>query len=67
MRCIEDEIPFDLPEGWAWTRLKNIFNVCSSKRVLQSDWKTDGIPFYRAREIVKLSDNGFVNNELFIS
>ena len=67
VRCIEDEIPFDLPEGWAWTRLKNIFNVCSSKRVLQSDWKTDGIPFYRAREIVKLSDNGFVNNELFIS
>ena len=67
MKCIEDEIPFELPEGWEWTRLKNIFNVCSSKRVLQSDWKTDGIPFYRAREIVKLSDNGFVNNELFIS
>ena len=67
VKCIEDEIPFELPEGWEWTRLKNIFNVCSSKRVLQSDWKTDGIPFYRAREIVKLSDNGFVNNELFIS
>lgn len=67
MKCIEDEIPFEVPEGWAWTRLKNIFNVCSSKRVLQSEWKTAGIPFYRAREIVKLSDNGFVDNELFIS
>ena len=21
MKCIEDEIPFDLPDGWAWSRL----------------------------------------------
>ena len=67
MKCIEDEIPFELPDGWAWARLKELFNVCSSKRVLQSDWKKEGVPFYRAREIVKLSDNGFVDNELFIS
>ena len=26
-----------------------------------------GIPFYRAREIAALSDNGFVENELFIT
>ena len=24
MKCIEDEIPFDLPDGWAWTRLGNL-------------------------------------------
>ncbi len=67
VKCIEDEIPFDLPQGWAWTRLNALFDVCSSKRVLQSEWRREGIPFYRAREIVKLSDNGFVNNDLFIS
>ena len=67
MKCIEDEIPFELPEGWAWTRLRVLLNVCSSKRVLKSDWEKEGIPFYRAREIVKLSENGFVNNELFIT
>ena len=67
MKCIEDEIPFELPEGWAWTRLNTLFNVCSSKRILQSDWRQEGIPFYRAREIAKLSENGFVNNDLFIS
>lgn len=21
VKCIEDEIPFDVPEGWEWTRL----------------------------------------------
>lgn len=23
-RCIDDEIPFEIPENWAWTRLGNI-------------------------------------------
>ena len=67
VNCIEDEIPFELPDSWAWCRLKDLFNVCSAKRVLQSEWQKEGVPFYRAREIVKLSNNGFVDNELFIS
>lgn len=24
VKCIEDEIPFELPEGWAWARLGNL-------------------------------------------
>lgn len=24
MKCIENEIPFDLPDGWAWVRLGNL-------------------------------------------
>ena len=67
VKCIENEIPFEVPEGWSWCRLRDLLNVCSSKRVLQSDWKNEGIPFYRAREIVKLSENDFVENDLFIS
>ena len=58
---------FDIPDGWVLCPLKELFNVCSAKRVRQSDWRTEGVPFYRAREIVKLSDNGFVDNDLFIS
>ena len=57
----------DIPDNWAVCSLKDLFRVCSAKRVCQSDWKTHGVPFYRAREIVKLSDNGYVENELFIS
>ena len=56
-----------MPDSWAWCRLKDLFNICSAKRVLQSEWQKEGVPFYRAREIVKLSNNGFVDNELFIS
>ena len=65
-RCIDDEIPFDIPESWEWVRVKELFNVVSARRVHQSDWRKEGVPFYRAREIGKLSENGVVNNELFI-
>ena len=52
---------------WPVANIGALFDVGSSKRVFQKDWKNAGVPFYRAREIVKLSANGFVNNELFIS
>ena len=58
---------FDIPYNWTLIKIGNIFDVASACRVHQSDWKTTGIPFYRAREIGKLSDYGYVNNELFIS
>ncbi len=67
MRDITDELPFDVPESWEWVRLGQIMNVVSARRVQQSDWKKSGIPFYRAREIARLSESGNVDNELFIS
>ena len=57
----EDEIPFEIPESWAWVRFGEIMNVVSARRVHQSDWKNEGIPFYRAREIAKLSEDGYVD------
>jgi type I restriction enzyme S subunit len=47
--------------------LSELFNIGSSKRVLQSQWRSEGVPFYRGREITKLALDGFVDNELFIS
>lgn len=66
MPIAEDSVPFEIPRSWKWTYLQNIVNIRSASRVHQSDWKKSGVPFYRAREIVKLSKNGFVDNELFV-
>ncbi|WP_347060923.1 restriction endonuclease subunit S [Flavonifractor plautii] len=66
-RCIDEELPFEIPENWCWCRLKSIVNVVSARRVHQSDWRSEGVPFYRAREIGKLADTGSVDNELFIT
>jgi type I restriction enzyme, S subunit len=53
--------------GWEVKLLGKLFQVGSSKRVLKSQWKTKGVPFYRGREITRLAADGFVDNELFIS
>ena len=39
-RCIEDEIPFELPEGWAWARFSNIVRKIGSK---DNQVKTKGL------------------------
>jgi len=61
------DLPFEIPSNWLWIRIQSLFDVVSASRVHQSDWKSEGIPFYRAREIGKLSDFGYVKNELYIS
>ena len=32
-RCIDDEIPFEIPENWVWTRLRSIASVLGGKRI----------------------------------
>jgi type I restriction enzyme S subunit len=56
-----------IPEEWEVKRLGDLFEITSSKRVFQSEWKTEGIPFYRARELAVLGEKGYIKNELFIS
>ncbi len=33
VKCIEDEIPFELPEGWEWCRVRDIATVKGGKRL----------------------------------
>ena len=33
VKCIEDEIPFELPEGWEWCRVRDIAAVKGGKRL----------------------------------
>jgi len=52
---------------WKLKLIKEFFDVGSSKRVLQADWKSEGVPFYRTRELVSLSKNEPFRSEIFIS
>ena len=56
-----------MKQGWKLQTLESLYEITSSKRVHKSDWKGEGIPFYRAREVVKLARDGYVDNDLFIS
>ena len=56
----------EIPVDWEVKELEYYFDIGSSKRIFQSQWRDSGIPFYRAREVVVLSEKGNVDNELFI-
>ena len=43
VKCIDDEIPFEIPQGWEWTRIGNIFNHTSGKQQSSSN-KSVGTP-----------------------
>lgn len=33
VRCIDDEIPFDLPDGWAWAKIGDLFHHNNGKQL----------------------------------
>ena len=43
VKCIDDEIPFEIPNGWEWERIGNIFNHTSGKQQSSSN-KSGGTP-----------------------
>jgi type I restriction enzyme M protein len=50
-----------------FVKLKELANVSSSKRIYQSEYVEEGIPFYRSKEIIELSKGKSITTELFIS
>ena len=54
-------------KDWEEKKLSELYQIGSSKRVLKSQWRREGVPFYRGREITRLAADGRVDNELFIS
>ena len=47
VNCIDEEIPFELPEGWAFIRLKIAWELISGRDLSSSEYndKNDGIPY----------------------
>jgi len=57
--------------GWEKQELGHIFKITSTKRVHESEWQNEGIPFYRARELVSLAQGYkisplYIDEELYI-
>ena len=52
---------------WPLEKLGRIANVTSSKRILAQEYVPTGVPFYRTKEIVELSNGNRPSSEFFIS
>lgn len=63
----EEECDILIPDGWRLVRFAELFNIRSALRIHESDWKKEGVPFLRGRELVKLSRTGILDSDVHIS
>ena len=59
--------PIDNPKGWDMVELGELTDIGSSKRIFEKEYVSEGIPFYRTKEIVELSKGNSLSTELFIT
>ena len=52
VKCIEDEIPFEVPEGWAWCRLNSIVDVRDGTHDTPT-YVDKGIPLITSKNLVE--------------
>ena len=71
MKCIEDEIPFEVPEGWAWCRLLPLtikIGAGSTPTGGAAVYSTSGIKFIRSKNVyddgLVLTDVAYISEEI---
>ena len=57
IKCIEDEIPFDVPQGWEWTRVKTI-SIINPRNTIPDNTKVSFVSMPHIKE-------GYSNNYSF--
>ena len=62
VECIDEEIPFDIPKGWEWTRLGNIAELIGGYAFKSESLK--GRSGTRVIRISDISESGFVNKNI---
>ena len=57
----------NVPNGWVETTLGEAVEIGSSKRIFFSEYVSEGIPFYRSKEIIEKQKGNNISSELFIT
>lgn len=52
---------------WKEVTLGDLCEISSSKRIFAKEYQSDGVPFYRGKEIIAKQKGNAISNELFIS
>ena len=64
-RCIDDEIPFDIPDSWEWVRLGSILTKLTDGTHSTPKYTQVGIPFLSVKDMscgtIDFSDTKFIS------
>ena len=50
-RCIDDEIPFEIPDNWCWSRLGSILTKLSDGTHSTPKYVSEGVPFISVKDV----------------
>ena len=56
-RCIDDELPFEIPDGWEWSRLSLVSNMYTGNSINEREKKlkymgqTEGLPYIGTKDV----------------
>jgi type I restriction enzyme S subunit len=65
--CIDEQIPFDLPKGWIWTRLGTIISVSSGDGLTSKQMVSNGvIPVYGGNGITGYHNESNVTGPILV-
>jgi type I restriction enzyme S subunit len=56
-----------IPDGWIVQTLSDVATIGSSKRIMQSEYVSSGVPFFRSKEVIRRSKKLDISNYLYIS
>jgi type I restriction enzyme S subunit len=56
-----------IPEEWEVVKLGEVSFITSSKRIYYDEYLTEGVPFFRSKEIIELFNGTFSGATLYIS
>ena len=56
VKCIDEEVPFDVPQGWEWCKINNIAFVTKLAgfeytKYIAGNLKTNGIPLFKGKNV----------------
>ena len=65
-RCIDEELPFEIPESWVWTRASFLGTMIRGKGIKRTETTESGMPCIRYGEIYTSYDMAFEDVISFI-
>ena len=64
MKCIDDEIPFEIPQSWCWVRLAQVLTVKGGKRIPLGDSFAPGPTSHIYIRVTEMKNHTLVTNNL---
>ena len=53
VKCIDDEIPFEIPDSWEWTRLLTVSIIQEGPGIRSFQYKTEGVQLLTVTNILE--------------